>query len=319
MRADFGESLNKVNKLDCTVIGDAIVEIVVPVCSFDQLGTALVGGILNTDCAICPGGTANVAAGLSTLGGASAFVGRVGADCFGKLFTEGLEEAQVMSRVSVSETRKTGLAIAISSTRDKDRFFLVDRGANLELSPNDLDYDLAYNSHSVYFTGFSLQDLNVSKAVLSFIEEASREDRTIVFNPGAHNVITSSRVAVIDAIRRFADVVILNYTEGQRISHSETDEQIVEFLLSLGVSTVALTKGEKGSIISTRTSTNVFKAAPVDVVDSIGAGDAYAAGIVYAMLKGWELGRAGRFATRVAQTIVRQKGPRCNFKNVSIV
>jgi len=315
----FGESLNKVNNLDCTVIGDAIIDIVVPVSSFEQLGKALVGGILNTDYAIYAGGTANVAAGISTLGGTSAFIGKVGADCFGTLFTEGLEEAEVLSRVSVSETRKTGLAIAISSTSDQDRFFIVDRGANLELSPDDVDYDLAHNSHIVYFTGFSLQDPNVSKVVLSFIEEASRQDTTIVFNPGAHNVITSSRMAVIDAVRRFADVVILNCAEGQSISQLETDKQIVEFLLSLGVSTVALTKGEEGSIISTRASTNVFKADPVDVVDSTGAGDAYTAAIVYAMLKGWKLERAGRFATRVAQTTVGQKGPRCNFKNVPLL
>ena len=113
--------------------------------------------------------------------------------------------------------------------------------------------------------------------------------------------------------------MILNYAEGQSISQLETDKQIVEFLLSLGVSTVALTKGEEGSIISTRASTNVFKADPVDVVDSTGAGDAYTAAIVYAMLKGWKLERAGRFATRVAQTSVRQKGPRYNFKNVPIL
>jgi sugar/nucleoside kinase (ribokinase family) len=315
----FGGSLNKVNNLGCTVIGDAIIDIVVPVYSFDQLGKALEGGILNTDYAIYAGGTANVAAGISTLGGTSAFIGRVGADCFGKLFMEGLEEAEVLSCVSVSKTRKTGLAVAISSTSDQDRFFIVDRGANIELSSNDVDYDLAHASHVVYFTGFSLQDQNVSKAVLSFIEEASREDRTIVFNPGPHNVITSSRMAVIDAVKRFADVVILNCTEGQKLSQFETDDQIVEFLLSLGVSTVVLTKGEKGSIISTRASTNVFKADPVDVVDSAGAGDAYAAAIVYAMLKGWKLERAGRFATRVAQTLVRQKGPRCNFKKVPIL
>jgi sugar/nucleoside kinase (ribokinase family) len=314
----FGESLNDVNNLDCTVIGDAIIDIVVPVYSFDQLGKALAGGILNTDYTIYAGGTANVAAGISTLGGASAFIGRIGADCFGKLFTDGLEDAEVRSCVSVSKTRKTGLAITISSMSDHDRFFIVDRGANTELSSNDVDYDLAHNSKLVYFTGFSLQDPNVSKAVLSFIEEASRQGSTIVFNPGAHNVIASSRTAIIDAVRRFADVVILNYKEGQKISQSETDAQIVEFLLSLGVTTVALTKGEKGSIISTRTSTNVFKADPMDVVDSTGAGDAYAAAIVLAMLKGWKLERAGLFATRVAQTSIRQKGPRCNFKHVTV-
>jgi sugar/nucleoside kinase (ribokinase family) len=307
------------NKAGCTVIGDAVIDILIPVHSFDQFNTALVGGTLNAEYMISPGGTANVAVGLSTLGGKSAFIGKVGTDCFGAFFRKDLEEARVLSRVSVSKTRKTGLAIIISSTQDAERFFIVERGANVDLALTDLDYDLAHSSMIVYFTGFSFQDSNTSSVVLSFIDEASRAGKTIVFNPGAHNIAASSREAMINAVKDYADVVILNHAEGERLSQCPEDERIVEFLLSLGVSTVALTKGQKGSLIATRSRTYPFRTDLLEVVDSTGAGDAYAAGTIHGMLKRWKLERTGRFASLLAQTVVRQKGPRCDFRRVRLL
>ena len=304
------------SKVDCTVIGDAIVDLVIPVDSFDQFNKALVGGILNADCTISPGGTANVAAGIATLGSTSAFVGKVGADCFGTFFIKDLKKTHVLPHVSVSKTRKTGLAIVLSSMSDNDRFFIVDRGANVELGPNDLDYNLAHGTKIVYFSGFSLQDPNVSKVVLSFIKEAALAGSTIVFNPGAHNIVATSGAAVIEAIQRYADIVILNHAEGQRISHGSTDEQIIDYLLELDVRTVALTKGGQGSVISTRSRVYRIKPPPCEKVDATGAGDAYAAGFIYGMIKGWELEKAGNFSTILAQAVVSQRGPRCDFSKI---
>lgn len=305
--------------LDCTVIGDAFVDIVIPINSFGQFSAALEGGVLNAECLISPGGTANVAVGLATLGSTTAFIGKVGDDCFGSLFTRDLEDATVLSRVSVSKTRKTGLAITLSSMLDAERFFIVERGANTELSSSDLDYYLANASDFVYFTGFSLQDTGVSKAVLSFIEQASKEGNKIVFNPGAHNIVTALRATVIEAVERYADVVILNYSEGSSLAQDGRDKQITEFLLSLGVSAVALTKGKKGSLVATRRGTCVVKAAPTEIKDSIGAGDAFAAGFIHGIAKGWKWEKAGSFASLAARAVVCHNGPRCDFRNVQLM
>lgn len=302
--------------VDCTVIGEAIVDIIVPVQSFNQFNADLFGGILNTHCTIASGGTANVAAGLATLGGKSAFIGKGGADCFGSFFRKDLEEAHVLPNISVSETGKTGMAITISSIQDKERFFIVERGVNAELLSGDVDYDLARESDVIYFTGLSFQDADVSKVVLSFVEEAAAGGKTVVFNPGAYNIAASYRTAIIGAVKDYVDIVILNHLEGQSLSHSQEDEKIAEFLLSLGVNTVVLTKGEDGSIISTPSYTHRINIDPVDAVDTTGAGDAYASGIIYGIAKAWELERAGRFASLVAQAVVGEQGSRFDSRDV---
>lgn len=304
------------NYVDCTVIGEAVVDIIVPVQNFSQFNADLFGGILNTHCTIASGGTANVAAGLATLGEKSAFVGKVGADCFGSFFRKDLQQAHVLSNVSVSETSKTGLAITISSIQDKEQFFIVDRGANAELLSGDVDYDLARNSNVVYFTGLSFQDADVAQVVLSFVGEAAAKGKTVVFNPGAYNIAASCRTAIIGAVKDYVDTVILNHIEGQTLAHSREDEKIAEFLLSLGVNTVVLTKGEDGSIISTPSQTHLIEVDPIDAVDTTGAGDAYAAGIIYGIARTWELERAGQFASRVAQAVLGKQGARFDSSDI---
>jgi sugar/nucleoside kinase (ribokinase family) len=296
--------------VDCTVIGEAVVDIIVSIQSFSQLNADLCGGILNTHYTMASGGTANVAAGLAALEGRSAFVGKVGADCLGSIFRTDLEKAHVVSNVSVSETGKTGLAITVSSIQDQEQFFIVERGANAELRSGDVDYDLARKSNVVYFTGLSFQEANVAQAVLSFVREAAAAGKTVVFNPGAPNIAASHSKAIIGAVKDYVDVVVLNHVEGQALSDSHEDAKITEFFLSLGVNIVALTKGEEGSVISTPSRTHVIEIGPSNAVDTTGAGDAYAAGIVYGITRAWNLERAGRFASRVAQAVLGKQGAR---------
>jgi sugar/nucleoside kinase (ribokinase family) len=301
--------------VDCTVIGEAVVDIIVPVQTFRQLNVDLFTGILNTHYTIASGGTANVASGLASLEGKSAFIGKVGADCFGSFFRKDLDEAHVLSNVSVSETGKTGLAITISSVQDKEQFFIVERGANAELRSGDVDFDLARKSSIVYFTGLSFQETDVAQAVISFVKEAAAAGKTVVFNPGASNIASACRKAIIGVVKAYVDIVVLNRVEGQALSHSQEDEEIAEFLLSLGVNTVVLTKGDEGSVISTTSSTHVIEIEPVDAVDTMGAGDAYASGIIYGMARAWDLERAGRFASSVAKAVLGKQGARFNSSN----
>ena len=301
--------------LDCTVIGEAVVDIIVPVQSFSQLNV-LFAGIHNTHYTIASGGTANIAAGLAALEGKSAFIGKVGADCFGSFFRKDLEEAHVMSNISVSETGKTGLAITISSVQDEEQFFIVERGANAELRSSDIDYDLASKSSAVYFTGLSFQETAVAQAVLSFVEEAAAEGKTVVFNPGAPNIASACCKTIVGAVKEYVDIVILNSAEGQALSRSQEDEEIAGFLLSLGVNTVVLTKGDQGSVISTPSQTHRIEIDPIDAVDTTGAGDAYAAGFIYGMVRAWDLEKAGRFASSVAQAVLGKQGARFNSSDI---
>lgn len=219
------------NKLDCTVIGDAMIDIVLPLPDVEDFDNLLQGGVINTEYKISPGGTANVAVNLSRLGGKAAFVGKVGNDYFGKVFTEDLFSSKVIGNVSVSNTKMTGIAVVLVF-QNKERSFLVDRGANTGLLYEDIDLRLIQNSSFIYFTGFSFQDRDASQTVQKAIEEASKKGVAIVFNSGAPNLAKEFRDTFLDIIRCHVDTLILNDTEARYLAGCDKESEIIKFLLS---------------------------------------------------------------------------------------
>ena len=88
-------------KVDCTVIGDAMIDIVLPLPHIPDVGVLSKGGVTNTRMVMSPGGSANVAFYISKLGGRAAFTGKVGDDYFGRMFVGDLREHGVTASVSV--------------------------------------------------------------------------------------------------------------------------------------------------------------------------------------------------------------------------
>ena len=78
--------------IDCTVIGDAMIDVVLPLTDVQDITSLAEGGVTNTKRRLFAGGAANIAYYVKQLGGSSAFIGRVGDDHFGKLFLDDLEK-----------------------------------------------------------------------------------------------------------------------------------------------------------------------------------------------------------------------------------
>ena len=116
----FGDVV--MDAFDCTVIGDVFTDIIVQINGdYEQLFR---GG--TSYCSLAKavlGGSGNVAVGLSTIGGATAFVGKAGHDFFGNLYIEDLEEKGVVSRIFRDRHSPTGLIIALVED-GKQRSFL---------------------------------------------------------------------------------------------------------------------------------------------------------------------------------------------------
>jgi len=297
------------NKLDCTVIGDAMIDITLPLPDVKALDNLLHGGVINTEYKMSPGGTANIAVGISKLGGKSAFIGEVGDDYFGEIFIKDLEANEVLNGVSISKTKRTGIAFTLVLPGG-ERYFIVDRGANTSLLFEDIDLQLIQNSSFIYFTGFSLQERDTSQTIQKVIEEASKKRVAIVFNPGAPNLAEEFRDTFLNTIRRYVDMLILNNSEGRYLAGCDRESEIMRFLLSQDLKRVVLTMGNRGSIVATKDKMYQIDAHALKVVDTTGAGDAYAAGFIYGLIKGWKEETAGKFASKIAGEIVGQIGPR---------
>lgn len=302
------------HRLDCAVVGDAMIDILLPLSNVRDIYSLAQGGVTNTKMSLSPGGSANVAFYITKLGGTSVFMGKIGDDYFGKIFLEDLERNGIRASVSASKGENTGLVFALVFP-DGERFFVVDRGANANLKYEDISFDLIRNSEYLYLTGFSFQDEETSGSIKRILEEIAK-DIIIVFNPGAPNLAKELRDSFIKVIHQYVSVLILNEAEARFLTECGSERETIDYLLSLA-DTVALTKGDSGSAIARQGEIYYIKAAPVKVVDTTGAGDAYAAGFIYGLCQDWDVQTAGEFASKVAERVVSHLGARVDLSNLT--
>ena len=302
-------------KIDCAVIGDAMIDIMLPLSGIKDLQSLALGGVTNTKMRLSFGGSANIAYYISVLGGNSVFMGKVGDDYFGKIFLEDLAKYGIRASVSVDNEENTGMVFVLVFPNG-ERVFIDDRGANARLKYKDLDLHLIRESKYLFFSGFSFQDKDFPSNIQRLLEEVT-SDTSIIFNPGAPNLAKESSESFVNVIKEYVNILILNEPEAKYLSGYDTEGDILEFLLSLA-DTVALTKGDMGSVVARHDEINHIEANPVKVVDTTGAGDAYAAGFIYGLFCGWDIKTAGGFASKISGVVVSHLGARVDLSDLTL-
>ena len=99
--------------LDCTVVGDVMMDVVMRSDSSIVGALRIDGTNYFSEAKITPGGSGNVAAAVSWLGGRVAFIGKSGNDTYGRFYREGLESNNVISRIEIDSLVPTGLAVCL--------------------------------------------------------------------------------------------------------------------------------------------------------------------------------------------------------------
>jgi len=296
------------NLFDCVVIGDVFIDIIVQVsgndwrlcregtsyCSF--AGTALGGG-------------GNVAVGLSTIGGRSAFIGKAGQDFFGKLYLQDLKGNNVATKLFLEKTLPTGLVVVFVE-HNLQRSFLVFRGANDRLLSEEIEraYSIIKRSNYVYFSGFSLVNNPQRNTILRAIDQAKRFKNKIVFDPGAFNLV-KSEIRLFNDLLDVCDVFSPNLEEARAITNAATIDDVIN-KLQVRVPLTFLKCDKAGSILISKNKVIKVPGADVKCVDPTGAGDAFTAGVLYGLSHKLPLESIGQLANWFSGQVVSKNGPR---------
>lgn len=298
--------------IDLMVIGDAMMDVVLPLSDIEDIGSLSRGGVTNTRMSLSPGGAANVAYYMSRLGGRAAFTGRIGDDHYGRLFADDLEKHGIVANVTVDSNENTGV-VHVLVFPNGERFFIDDRGANANLACEDINLSLVESSRFLYFLGYSFQDEEAIRNIITVLNSVSG-DTQVVFNPGAPNLAVKFRKEFINVIRKHVAVLILNEAEARCLTQRDSDEEIIDSLLAI-TDIVAVTRGELGSEVAKKDEIHIIDVTPVDPMDTTGAGDAYSAGLIYRLCQGWDLRAAGEFASKIASRVVSHLGARVDISD----
>jgi sugar/nucleoside kinase (ribokinase family) len=284
--------------MSVTVIGDAFVDIIVPAQGIKP-GETRHRNILT----LC-GGTANVAVQVSKLGEKSRFVGKIGNDLFGEYFKQNLRINEVKDLIFVDDEKPTGLCVSMTYGGG-ERAMVANRGANDYLKAEEVKKCIneIANSKIVYFSGYSLFSKENVESVLYALEECYKQNCKIYFNPGAPNLINEQFKQIIND---FVDVLILNIEEARNMTKQNKLEEIAKSLNEM-VDTAVITMGEGGCVVSKGNEYFQIEPEKLNVSDTTGAGDAFAAGFVLGRLQNMDEVECATLGNKTAANFLREK------------
>lgn len=321
------------NKFDITAIGVAFVDVVANVTEDFLKQYNLIKGQGNTlpvadlrdirrelmDSRVIPGGTAaNAMANVASLGGKAAFIGKACVDTMGEKFKEAFDKAEVKSCVPLvpydREIDKATARCLVMVTPDHDRTFAFNMGVCEEIDDEDIDKETILNSKILFIEGQMLVSRRARHAVMLALNTAKEAGVKVAFNMHDLNFKAVAVQEVIDIIRSQADILIGNEREIRGcfdIDKETTDMNAFMDILRDRQQILAMTRGSKGACLFSHEGIAVIASENhQSIVDSTGAGDAFAAGFLYGISQDMSLPAAGKLAALTAAEIIRIWGGR---------
>ena len=259
---------------------------------------------------ISGGSAGNTMAGLASLGGKGAYVGKVADDQLGDVFAHDIQAAGVHF-----ETRKLagGAPTArclILVTPDAQRTMNTFLGACVELGPEDIEPSLIAESQVVYLEGYLYDPPRAKAAFLKAAKLAHEAGRKVALSLSDPFCVDRHRDEFMNLVRDHVDILFANQSEITSLYRTNTFEEAVQLTKGL-VETAALTQSEQGSLVLHKGEVVRIAAAKVEqVVDTTGAGDLYAAGFLYGYTRGLGAEASGRIGAIAAAEVISHVGAR---------
>lgn len=247
------------------------------------------------------GSAANVAVAAARYGHDTALLSRVGDDPFGRYLLAELERLGVRSAaVGTDPTYKTPITFCeIFPPDDFPLYFYREPTApDLQIRPDDIDPSVLRDAALVWFTATGLSEEPSRQTHLDLLALRGRRAHTVFdldYRPMFWETPEGARAQIQEALR-FATVAVGNREECE-VAVGETDPQrAADALLERGVELAIVKQGPRGVLAKTRTTEVEIPAMPVDVVNGLGAGDAFGGALCHGLLAQWDLEKTLTYA-----------------------
>jgi sugar/nucleoside kinase (ribokinase family) len=321
------ENLNMQNEksIDVVGLGNAIVDVVAetPDALLERLGLAK-GTMTLVDEAritelyramgpaveISGGSCANTMAALAGLGSSATYIGKVQDDQLGEVFRHDIKAVGVTFESRPLERGPATARCLVFVTPDAQRTMATYLGACVELGPDDVDEDSVANAKITYLEGYLWDRPEAKQACIKASKIAHGAGAKVALSLSDPFCVDRWRDEFLPLIHDHIDVLIANEAEIVSLYQTKTfDEAVLDVRRHCELA--ALTRGASGSVIVTPETCHAIDAAPIaEVVDTTGAGDLYAAGLLYGLTHAMALPACGRLGGLLAAEVLGQYGAR---------
>ncbi len=251
------------------------------------------------------GSAANTINGLANLGIKTGFIGKIGNDEFGNFFKSDMQIKGIDPKLFFGNN-ETGRAIGMISP-DSERTFATYLGSSVELSEKDLTNDLFKGYDYFHIEGYLLQNHKLIEQALIY---AKKNNLIVSLDFASFNVVEENLEFLKNITKKYVDIVFANEDEAKSFTgeEPETALDIISDMCDIAVVKI----GKKGSLIKKNNDAYRVGIIEANCVDTTGAGDLYAAGFLYGLIKNLPLNKCGEIGSILSAKVIEVVGAKMN-------
>jgi Sugar kinases, ribokinase family len=314
-------------KLDVYGVGNALVDILAIVeedfitkYSLQKSGMTLMdtqtqGGILagleNISLKKRSGGSAaNSMIAIAQSGGTGIFVAKVASDPNGELYRQDMLDFKIEFNVPPMPTadNPTGTCVVLT-TPDAERTMCTNLGVSVSLSTSDIDPEQIKRCKYSYVEGYLWTGESTKQACIKAMEDSKREKVKVCFTFSDQFLVDLFADDFRQLLSNYCDILFCNADEARSFCKIESLEESAMKIGEL-VETAFITDGKEGCLVVKDKIITSVPGRPATAIDTVGAGDAFAGGVLYALTHGYQPTQAARWGNYLASEVVKIQGPR---------
>lgn len=260
------------------------------------------------------GCAANTGVSLAKIGVDTGIIGKVGADGFGDFIVSQIERHGMDARGVVRDPDTATSATMVMVHGDGERSFIHYLGANATLVESDVNFDLMRGAKILHIAGSFLMPAIDGQPTANVLRKAQEMGITTSLDTAWDS--RGRWMELLAPCLPYMDYFVPSIEEARMVTGKHDPADVAKVLMDRGVKVVGLKMGEDGCYIRSAGAEVRIPKFDVDAVDACGAGDAFAAGFLTGVVKGWDLEMTGRFANAVGALCVTAIGATTGIKSL---
>ncbi len=254
------------------------------------------------------GSAANTMFAVALSGGSAFYSGKVSKDPNGEFYRQDLLKAGIHFDIHPAQAGATGTCV-VMTTADAERTMCTHLGVSTTLSANDIDPERIKQCKLVYMEGY-LWDAETPRAACVYSMEQARAAGTRVsFTMSDSFLVDRYHADFREVMREYVDVIFCNRAEACAFAETNDLEAAARVIGAL-TELAFVTNSEHGCLVVRGGTIETVAGFPVKPIDTNGAGDAFAGGVLFGLAYDYSPAKAARWGNYLASRVVLQPGPR---------
>ena len=255
------------------------------------------------------GSAANTVAGVASFGGTATYIGKIRDDILGEVFAHDMRSSGVSFDIEPASEGPDTARCLILVTPDAQRTMSTFLGISSLLEPTDVQPATAQSGKILFCEGYLWDVDSAKQAIRKAMDLARAAGRRVAFTASDSFCVERHHQEFLELVSGPIDILFANVAELSSLYQCDFDTAVEKVRGHVGLG--CLTRGENGSVLVSGSETIEVEAAHLGpVVDTTGAGDQYAAGVLFGLAQEMDLADVGRLGSLAAAEVISHVGPR---------